>query len=185
MSQWIDFQFDQLSRIGSDSTAFTQENMLNTHHANYTTYNPYIMNCDGPIDVATRQPNVFFKSGSNLGPGGCNVDQSTILSKSVLTNPHIKISLHERPYKTVPFLGKGNVDVAVENGLFWGDTLREKKSTVLMNEKQPIDLENFPLMNKDRFTDPRRHIEQSAAKDWVRGGVPSREIYKNMDYKKI
>jgi hypothetical protein len=85
----------------------------------------------------------------------------------------------------VPFLGKGNVDVAVENGLFWGDTLREKKSTVLMNEKQPIDLENFPLMNKDRFTDPRRHIEQSAAKDWVRGGVPSREIYKNMDYKKI
>jgi hypothetical protein len=185
MSQWIDFQFDQLSRIGSDSTAFTQANILNTNHANYTTYNPYTNDCNGPVDFATRQPNVFFKGSSSLGPGGCNVDDSTFLAKSVLTNNHIKISLHERPYKSVPYLGKGNVDVTTENNLFWGDTLREKKSSVLMNEKQLVDLENFPLMNKERFTDPRRHIEQSASSEWIRGGVPSREIYKNKDYKKL
>ena len=185
MTQWIDFQFDQMARIGNDSTAFTQRNNLNTTHANYTTYNPYNTNCNGPIDFATNQPNVFFKSPSNLGPGGCNVDESSILNRSTLTNPHIKISLHERPYKTVPYLGKGNVDVGMENVLFWGDTLREKKSSVLMNEKNYLDLENFPVLNKEYLTDPKYHIEQSASKDWIRGGLPSREIYKNKEYKKI
>jgi hypothetical protein len=101
-----------------------------------------------------------------------------------LTNPHIKISLHERPYKTVPYLGKGNVDVGVENSLFWGDTLREKKSTILSNETPNLSLD-APIMNKERFTDPKKHIEESASKDWIRGGLPSREIYKNKEYKKI
>ena len=55
--------------------------------------------------------------------------------------------------------------------------------TIWMFEKQLVDLENFPLMNKERFTDPTRHIEQSASSEWIRGGVPSREIYKNKDYK--
>jgi len=185
MNKFVDFQFDQMARIGNDSTAFTQRNNMNTSHANYNTYNPYPLNCDGAIDFATSQPNVFFKGVSNLGPGGCNVDESSLLSKSALTNPHIKISLHERPYKTVPYLGKGNVDVAVENSLFWGDTLREKKSSVLMNEKQYVDLENFPVLNKEKYTDPKRHIEQLASKDWIRGGMPSRDIYKNKEYKKI
>jgi len=184
MNQWIDFQFDQMARIGNDSTAFTQRNNMNTTHANYTTYNPYLLNNNGPIDFATNQPNVFFKSLSNLAPGGNNVDESTMLSKSMLTNPHIKISLHERPYKTVPYLGKGNVDVGVENSLFWGDTLREKKSTILSNETPNLSLD-APIMNKERFTDPKKHIEESASKDWIRGGLPSREIYKNKEYKKI
>lgn len=185
MNQLIDFQFDQMARIGNDSTAFTQRNHMNTTHASYTTFNPFNTTCNGAVDFATNQPNVFFKSPSNLGPGGCNVDESSILNKSILTNPHIKISLHERPYKTVPYLGKGNVDVGMENNLFWGDTLREKKSTMLLNEKNYLDLENYPIYNKEQFTEPRFHIEQAASKDWIRGGMPSRELYKNKEYKKI
>jgi hypothetical protein len=73
----------------------------------------------------------------------------------------------------------------MENVLFWGDTLREKKSSVLMNEKNYLDLEKFPILNKEYLTDPKYHIEQSASKDWIRGGLPSREIYKNKEYKKI
>jgi hypothetical protein len=184
MNQWIDFQFDQMARIGNDSTAFTQRNNMNTTHANYTTFNPYLLNADGHVNFATNQPNVFFKSPSNLAPGGNNVDESSVLAKSMLTNQHIKISLHERPYKTVPYLGKGNVDVGVENSLFWGDTLREKKSTILSNETPNLSLD-APIMNKERFTDPKKHIEESASKDWIRGGLPSREIYKNKEYKKI
>jgi hypothetical protein len=184
MSTLVNFNFDQLSRIGNDSTAYTQENILNMQHANYMTYNPYQLDCKGALDFATSQPNVFMKGTNGIGPGGCNIAESTILEKSVLTNPHIKISLHERPYKTVPYLGKGNVDVGVENSLFWGDTLREKKSTILSNETPNLSLD-APIMNKERFTDPKKHIEESASKDWIRGGLPSREIYKNKEYKKI
>ena len=60
MNQWIDFQFDQMARIGNDSTAFTQRNNMNTTHANYTTFNPYLLSADGHVNFATNQPNVFF-----------------------------------------------------------------------------------------------------------------------------
>ena len=183
MNQLIDFQFDQMARIGNDSTAFTQRNHMNTTHATYTTFNPFNNTCNGAVDFATNQPNVFFKSPSNLGPGGCNVDESSILNKSILTNPHIKISLHERPYKTVPYLGKGNVDVGVENKILWGDSLREKKSNIKLNDCSSLD--DYPLMNAEDMIDPRKHIESMADRNWVRGGVPSREIYKNKEYNKI
>ena len=187
MSTLVNFNFDQLSRIGSDSTTFTQENILNMNHANYMTYNPYKMDCKGALEFATSQPNVFVNGTYSVGPGGCNIAESTLLEKSILTNPHIKISLHERPYKSVPYLGKGNVDVTLENSLLWGDDLREKKSVLSVNENKNdiTNLELYPLMNPERMTDPRKHIEGSAAKDWIRGGIPSREIYKNKEYKKL
>jgi len=185
MSTLVNFNFDGLSRIGNDSTTYTQENILNMQYANYTTYNPYKMDCNAALDFATSQPNIFIKGSNGIGPGGCNIAESTLLEKSVLTNPHIKISLHERPYKTVPYLGKGNVDVSLENSLLWGYDLREKKSKISLVNNPNLGLENYPLMNPERMTDPRLHIEGAVSKDWVRGGLASREIYKNKDYNKI
>jgi len=183
MSTLVNFNFDQLSRIGNDSVAYTQENILNINHANYMTYNPYNMDAKGALSFSTSQPNVFMKGTTGIGPGGCNITESTILNKSILTNPHIKISLHERPYKTVPYLGKGNVDVGVENKILWGDSLREKKSNIKLNDCSSLD--DYPLMNAEDMIDPRKHIESMADRNWVRGGVPSREIYKNKEYNKI
>lgn len=180
MSTLVNFNFDQLSRIGNDFTTYTQENIMNTNLANYMTYNPYSMDCKGAMEFATAQPNVFMNGTYGIGPGGCNIAESNLLEKSVLTNPNIKISLHERPYKSVPYLGKGNVDVTLENSLLWGDDLREKKTSIKLNEKTYFSLEHYPLMNADSMTDPNKHIES-----WVRGGVHSREIYKNKEYKKI
>ena len=40
-------------------------------------------------------------------------------------------------------------------------------------------------MNPENKTDPKKCIEALADRNWVRGGVPSREIYKNKEYKKI
>jgi len=186
MSTLVNFNFDGLSRIGNDSTTFTQDNIMNMRQANYNTYNPYSMDCKGAMEFATSQPNVFFGGGTySLGPGGCNVAESTVLNKSILTNPHIKISLHERPYKTVPYLGKGNVDVSLENSLLWGDDLREKKTSIRLNEQNFQSLEMYPLLNAERMTDPRLHIEGYGKSDWVRGGMQSRELYKNKEYKKI
>lgn len=185
MSTLVNFHFDGLSRIGNDSTTYTQENILNMQHANYMTFNPYKMDCKSALEFATSQPNVFMKGTNGIGPGGCNIAESTILEKSVLTNPHIKISLHERPYKTVPYLGKGNVDVSLENSLLWGDSLREKKSSVKLTENPNLGLDNYPLMNPERMTDPRYRIESVASCNWVRGGADTRDMYKSKDYNKI
>jgi len=78
----VDFAFHQLSRINQDESAYTQENIMNSNMANYTTYNPYSNTCLGGLDFAVKQPNVFVnKSTYQLGPLGCNVADNSLLKK--------------------------------------------------------------------------------------------------------
>jgi len=172
----LDFKFDSLTRTQYDNPTFTQENIMNTTHANYTLFNPFNNNSTAGLNFATQQPNVFINGTYHLGPLGCNVKESTDLNKSILTNQNMKISLHERPYKTVPFLGKGNVDVGQENSLRLGDTMKEKKSVVKINETQYVNLNTFPCPALNN------NIEHDAMNGWVRGGIGSREMYKNGEY---
>jgi hypothetical protein len=176
MSTTVDFKFDNLSRMQYDKSTFTQENIMNSNHANYTLFNPFNNNSNAGLNFATQQPNVFINGTYHLGPLGCNVKESTELEKSMLTNQNMKISLHERPYKTVPFLGKGNVDVGQENSLRLGDTFKEKKSVCQINETQYVNLNNFPCPALNNT------IEHDAMNGWVRGGLGSREMYKNGEY---
>jgi hypothetical protein len=178
----VDFKFDNLSRIQYDNSTFTQDNIMNTNLANYTLFNPFNKNANGGLNFATQQPNVFVNGTYHIGPLGCNINESTDLNKSVLTNPHIKISLHERPYKSVPYLGKGNVDVGHENELRMGDTFKEKKSICRLNESPYINLNKYPLHSRDTITNTSKCIEHDAMSGWVRGGIGSREIYKTGKY---
>ena len=84
------------------------------------------------------------KGSYQIGPNGNNVDYSSKLLQSKLTNTNCKISLQERSYLTVPYLGRGNVDVGLENSLKFGTTLKEKSSSQL-NEQEYCDLKQYPL----------------------------------------
>jgi len=183
MSQVVDFTFNKLSRIGQDDSTYTQEHVMNTNIANYNIYNPFSNKCLGGLDLAVKQPNVFVnKSTHQIGPLGCNFSDSTILRKSVLTNQNIKLNLHERPYKSVPFLGKGNVDVYSENKLRLGDTLKEKKSVSKFNEQSHVDLDNYPLTNELKEKLNKSKIETDIDPLWLRGGTDTRLLYQNIDY---
>jgi len=183
MTRTFDFTFNQLSRIGQDESSYTQENIMNTSIANYTTYNPYSNQCLGGLDFAVKQPNVFVnKSTYQLGPLGCNVRDNSILKKSILTNPNEKLTLHERPYKTVPYLGKGNVDVYNENKLRLGDTFKERKSVSQFNEQCFNDLDNYPLNEELKEKLYKSKIETDVDPLWMRGGTDTRILYQNVDY---
>ena len=54
-----------------------------------------------------------------------------------------------------------------------------------MNETKNNNMDYYPLMDAERYTDTSKHIEQDAAAQWIRGGLPSRDIYKNAEYKNI
>ena len=72
-----------------------------------------------------------------------------------------KINLQES-YKTVPYLGRGNVDVGLES-LRFGETL-EKKSIVQLGEKSQQDVKKYPMDKKLKgcVNDPAKCIEESA-----------------------
>jgi hypothetical protein len=181
MSQTVDFMFNNISRIGQDTYNHTQEATINNAYASYTLTNFSEKNENKALSLSTKYPTMNMQSTSQLGPYGSHVDDSSDLLKSKLTNANTRINLQERSYLTVPYLGKGSVDVGLENNLKFGDTFKEKKSSAQLNEKSYSDLEKFPLHKdlKNDTVDPKKHIEELAAKGWVRGGLPSREIYKN------
>ena len=184
MSSVIDFAFNNLGRIGYDASNHTQTARFNNAHASYMLTNHANVLDRDAVRMQTEYPTMNLKGTSNIGPHGYNVDDSSKLLNSKLTNLNAKISLQERSYLTVPYLGRGNVDVGLENSLRFGETLKEKKSSVQLNEKAHCDISAYPMAEKVKRTvnNPSRLIEESAAQGWIRGGLPTREMYKEQKY---
>ena len=83
---------------------------------------------NNPINFATKQPNVFYKGGHG-GLGGCNIDKDSKLKLGTIqTNPKCRTSLQQRPFLTVPFLGRGPSRPVVETRLMQGGYTGDKKS---------------------------------------------------------
>ena len=160
-------------RIGNDDLTLSQKNIMNQHQANYTLFNPYNNDSQSFLEASTKQPNVFVTGTYGVGPLGCNIQESTQLQHSKNTKNNIKISLHQRSYLSVPFLGRGNVDVGRENELKFGDTFKEKKSVVQMGETPFLNLESFPIYDKE-VVSKKSSVESS----WY-SGVNTRDLYKD------
>lgn len=171
--QTVNFYFDNLTRIGNDSSTNSQRNIMNTNQANYSLYNPYNVNCDQAVNFATQTQTMMVTMKN--GCGASNVNQHSYLQRSEITNDGTKLVLQPRTYLTVPFLGKGNVDCGMENDLRFGDHFKEKKSAVQMMETPFMTLDNYPLMDSQIVIN-RGNVESG----W-QNGIDTRSLYKTGD----
>jgi hypothetical protein len=181
------YTFDNLSRIGNDACTQDQNTIQNIQASNYLLQNYFINDCTmkQPIALATAQPGIMYNGGSGSGAGGCNIDSSSdLLIGSVQTHPKCRISLFQRPFSTVPYLGRGSVDPILESQIMQGELLTNKRSVNKLSEKSDIKYQITPLIPsvKDRVTNPVYSVEGVASEGWVRGGIPSRELTKDRDY---
>jgi hypothetical protein len=138
-----------------------------------------------PIELATSQPCINYKGCQNTCAGGANVDESSkLLIGSIQTHPRCHISLFQRPYATVPFLGRGSVCPILESQIQQGDLLTNKKSISQLSEQSYANYKNTPLIPKLRntITNPQHCVEESANSAFIRGGLPSRELTRDTDY---
>lgn len=185
MSYYSGYMFDNLSRIGLDQCNMDQNAIQNTNACNYMTTNFYNQDCtmSRPIDFATAQPGIMYVSGcSEVGPNGCNVDASSrIKIGTIQTNPPGRIQLMQRPFITVPYLGRGSVNPVIESQLLQGEQVAHyKKSANPFSEKSYYKYSQLPLL-----PEVKQHIRQSSAIEsdiydgWIRGGIPSRELTKD------
>jgi hypothetical protein len=182
-----DYTFDNMSRIGNDTCFQDQETLQNINSCNYLLQNYFANDCtmNKPISLATSQPGVFYNGPSSVGSGGCVVDDSSkLLIGSVQTHPKCRIDLFQRPFATVPYLGRGSVDPILESQIQQGELLTNKRSVNKLAEKSYIKYQNTPLLPdvKDRITNRAYCVEGVASEGWVRGGVPSRELTRDRDY---
>jgi hypothetical protein len=185
MASIHDYTFYNMGRIGNDSCGMSQQNIQNVGAANYMLQN-YRPQCPmgSAIEFATSQPNVNFGGSHQVGSVGCNVDTNSQLLMTNITKPACKISLWERPFLTVPFLGRGKSNPVLESQLQQGEVVGEKKSASQLSEVSYESYRRVPLVPSLQATisNPHNLVEGVASDGWIRGGLPSRELTRDKDY---
>jgi hypothetical protein len=187
MANVSSYTFDNMSRIGLDNCNKSQTDIQNVASCNYTLQNYFASDCSmrSPIELATTQPGIMYNGGYGSGSGGCNInDSSNLLIGTIQTHPKCRIDLFQRPFATVPYLGRGSVNPIIEAQIQQGETNVNKRSVNTLSEKSYIKYHHTPLLPsvKERLTNPANSVEGVASEGWIRGGVPSRELTRDTDY---
>lgn len=183
----FNYTFYNLTGINDDVVGLSEVDVQNENFGSYTTQNFFEKHCGmkQPISFATQQPNVFYNGGAGVvGVNGCNVESDSDLRiGTIQTNPKCRISLQERPFKTVPFLGRGKSDALKESKLQQGTYFADKKSCRQVTEKsfRTTDVDLVPTL-KATIQNPNNLVEGVANKGWIRGGLPSRDMSRDNDY---
>lgn len=186
MASIYNYTFDNSTRIGNDKCGTNEKDVQNKNFSKYQTQSYFASDCgmSKPIHFATQQPNVFYKGSHQMGIGGCNVDDnSKIKIGTIQTSTKSRISLQQRPFLTIPFLGRGPSRPVEESQLQQGGYLGNKKSCKTIMEKSLRDeqMELVPSL-KASIQNPTNICEDVAAEGWIRGGLPSRELSRDKDY---
>ena len=101
----IDRLFDNLANIGNDSCDLTNRNKENIEASNYMLENYVVYNpVTNAINLATNQPNINMQASLSGGTPGNNIDDSSMLQFSKLTNSGERSIYQERTSSQWPNL---------------------------------------------------------------------------------
>tara|TARA_B100000424_G_C22831402_1_gene444119 strand:+ start:277 stop:870 length:594 start_codon:yes stop_codon:yes gene_type:complete len=181
MASLSPYSFHKSDRIGSDSTDQTQTNISNTQYSNYTLANHFSKNLSNEhVNFAVKQPTMTFNGlthGNGLGANTVD-DESALLLKTEQQRALEKLQLFQRPFTSVPYLGRGSCDPTLESQLQQGELANEKKSVSTIMEKSFADYALYPTDSKmeDRVNDASNTVEEAALDGWIRGGESTREM---------
>lgn len=170
------YSIQNLDRLGADKTDQTQSAIQNTKYTNHVLENySSTFHSDKHMNMALNNLTVNFKSTLGGLPGYAIDDESALIP----TYQHYeKLQLHQRPFLTVPYLGRGPGNIDVETTLKQGESVHERKSTSTIMDKAYINYNEYPLDSElqKRFSDASRSIEELAMNGWIRGGASTREV---------
>ena len=152
---------------------------------NYGVTNLYDCECLIPNTVKHATDNVCmpFKNGYGT-ENACVVDDGSKLRVGLHKKyPKCNQQLFERPYKTVPYMGRGYLKVDEDTQLKFAEPTSIKRSS---NTLSGVTLVNqwVPLVDSlfHNVQNPIHIIQEENDKSWQRGGSLSRNIVKDSDY---
>jgi hypothetical protein len=181
MAELNAYTFNNVGRIGSDIEDLSQRNLDNTRYANHNLSNFSNTNTSNHhVNFAIQQPTMNFNGvthGSGLNPS--NIDnESSLLINTKQQRPFEKLQLFQRPFSSIPYLGKGSCDPSIESQLLLGEAVTDKKSVSTIMDKSFNDYSLQPTDDKmeSYVKDPSNTVEEAALDGWVRGGMTTREM---------
>lgn len=137
-------------------------------------------------EIQVSQPGIHLKGGMGwIAEKGCLVDNDTTLrqDKSKLTNSNDINQIVERLFITTPDLKKGYHDVDLESVLINSDSSKDQKPC---NGNAAVSIGNFftPMIPKlsQEVQNTKHIVPEDSLNEWVRGGLPTRQIVRNADY---
>lgn len=182
------FKLDVKASLKSEKSVIDVETNQSIGPGNYVLDNMY--GCGGDNcglkkarEVQLSQPNVNFKGGMGwMGEEGCLINNDSELRTESLTN---KNYINQLPHRiNVGFFGKGNYDVNSETVLQASNLTTVKRPCNALSGSSTLPYSLTPMLEKleKEVQDPKHIIPEDSEKSWVRGGLPSRQIVRNMDY---
>lgn len=175
------YTFNNMGNLSNDVTDQSQKNVYNTRFANYTLSNFFSQTTsDSHVNFAVQQPTMNFSGvarGDGLSANAVVVD-SALLINAEQERPLEKLQLFERPFLTVPYLGRGSADPALEAQLLQGEVVSDKKSVSTIMEKSFAPYSLYPMDSKmeNYVKDPKNTVQEAALDGWTRGGATTRAM---------
>ena len=181
--------FDVQSNMINDSCYVDAYLKQTQGPGNYFRNNLRSQVCEAPAarKMALTQPNVNFTDGYGYSAmNGCNIDVDSGLrnNSEALTNKKCIQTLNERPYLTVPFMGRGTGDINSELDVLQGENTFVRKGCNTLAGYDYSDRHFVPMIEKLEKTvqDTKHIVNEDASADWVRGGIPSRQLVRNKEF---
>lgn len=189
MTSVSNYVFNNMARIGNDNCDTTERNLQNNHQSAWSLTNYFSNDCymKRGIDFALTAPAINFTGSHQVGVGGCNIDINSGLKIDPISRPPCRISLFQRPFATVPYLGRGAVDPMMESAILQGDQISNRKTTTNYSEKSYLKHQYTPMLPSlaNSINNPANLVEGVAVNGWIRGGLPSRELIRDEETSKL
>ena len=181
-----EYNIQNLTKLQEDKCYKNYKNTVNKNINTHVLRNLKDCECEAPAtqEISLQHPGTFYRDGHGwTSNNGCNIDNDSQLRNSHnLTNMRKINQLYTRPYLTVPYMGRGEGDISKENIL---------RSYISDNERRPCNVlsgkyinNSIPLIShiKNNIQNPKNIIPEDTDKNWVRGGIPSRDLIREKNY---
>lgn len=169
------YNFDNMSNVNNDKLYVTQKSIQDKSICQYQMQN--FRDNNVYMNIATSQAGIQFKGGHGMSHDGKNInDSSKLLLKSI---PGGKadgpIDLWQRPFLTVPYVGRGTVDPTMEMEMKKGLLYSNRKMNTSTSENNHTTYIYTPLLNEieSQLQNPSRYDQQHCC------GQPSRELQRD------
>jgi hypothetical protein len=182
MVKSMNYTFFASDRLGNDDPTKTQDDIQSANYYGLASGNPFATdysNEESQVHFANEHVGMVLGNVHGSGVGANQVGhENNLLLDSEQGRSLSRLSLMQRQFATVPYLGRGSVDPTLESQILHGDAMKDKKSATpsedtfvqhgLHPEKQEFDqkIQSKPMLE--------------TATNAPRGGANTREI--NADY---
>lgn len=174
MTDLNDEKFHQLTGLVDDSCYLSENEIENQKQSKYLHY--VFGNIDKTNQIALNNHLIPANSNGLLETNNIEVSNYLLLDQSL--RPSSKLDLRERPYLTIPYLGRGKVNINEDTSIRNGEQIcLSKKSLQPENYTEKV----YPMIKEieEKITNPK-YLVESADNQWIRGGLPTREM--NREY---